>query len=288
MAALEHLDAMISKLEADLGQGSAAPPVAASTPDGAEELKAIDAQGVVIKELKTAKADKAAIDAAVAKLMEAKAAYKAATGKDHAGAGKQEKKPKKEKAPKAPKAPKAAPADPNQPSITKIEFRVGLIVKAWKHETADKLYCEEIDVGEEAGPRQIASGLVPHYPLEAMQNRRVVVMANLKAKNLVGFKSHGMVCCAAKEGAGADGGEKVEFVEPPAGAAVGEVLTFAGLTGDYKPVTPAQVDKKKVLVDALPDFIVNAQGAVEWKGAAFVSSAGQPVTAPSLRDCVVR
>jgi aminoacyl tRNA synthase complex-interacting multifunctional protein 1 len=238
MAALQQLDSMIAKLEADLGQGSAAPAPPAAQQKGGEGKK-------------------------------------------------QEKKPKKEKAPKAPKAPKAAPADPNQPSITKIEFRVGLIVKAWKHETADKLYCEEIDVGEETGPRQIASGLVPHYPLEAMQNRRVVVMANLKAKNLVGFKSHGMVCCAAKEGAGAEGGEKVEFVEPPAGAAVGEVLTFAGLTGDYKPVTPAQVDKKKVLVDALPDFIVNAQGAVEWQGAAFVSSAG-PVTAPTLRDCVVR
>jgi asparaginyl-tRNA synthetase len=117
--------------------------------DGAEELKAIDAQGVVIKELKTAKADKAEIDAAVAKLLEAKAAFKAATGKDHVGAGKgssrKDKKkdgadeskegeggavaaaPKKKKekvkggdpsrwkakdpaAPKAPKAPKAAKA----------------------------------------------------------------------------------------------------------------------------------------------------------------------------------
>lgn len=42
-----------------------------------------------------------------------------------------------------------------------------------------RLYCEEIDVGEGA-PRQIASGLVPHYSLEAMKDRRVVVMCNLK------------------------------------------------------------------------------------------------------------
>ena len=35
------------------------------------------------------------------------------------------------------------------------------------HETAEKLYVEEIDVGEESY-RAIASGLVPHYTLEEM------------------------------------------------------------------------------------------------------------------------
>ena len=163
-----------------------------------------------------------------------------------------------------------------------------MIFEYWKHETADKLYCEEIDVGEPEGPRQIASGLVPHYTLAQMNpegGRRVVVMANLKAKNLVGFKSHGMVCCAAK--ATADGAEAVEFVEPPAGASPGTILTFDGLTGDYKPVTAAQVDKKKVLVDALHDFVVNGAGEVEWKGAKFGCAEGV-VTAPTLRDCVVR
>jgi hypothetical protein len=50
---------------------------------------------------------------------------------------------------------------------------VGVITKVWKHETADKLYCEEIDVGE-AEPRQIASGLVPYYTEE--QVRRGVLV----------------------------------------------------------------------------------------------------------------
>jgi aminoacyl tRNA synthase complex-interacting multifunctional protein 1 len=36
-----------------------------------------------------------------------------------------------------------------------------------------------------------------------------------QAKNLVGFKSHGMVLCAAETRE--DGTEKVEFVEPPEG-----------------------------------------------------------------------
>ena len=39
---------------------------------------------------------------------------------------------------------------------------VGRIVKAWPHPESEKLWCEEIDVGEEA-PRQIASGLRQFY-----------------------------------------------------------------------------------------------------------------------------
>ena len=50
----------------------------------------------------------------------------------------------------------------------------------WVHPTADKLYCEEIDVGEEGGPRQIASGLRAHYSEEDMLGHRVLVVSNLK------------------------------------------------------------------------------------------------------------
>ena len=38
----------------------------------------------------------------------------------------------------------------------------------WNHPDAERLYCEEIDVGEDA-PRQIASGLREHYALGDMQ-----------------------------------------------------------------------------------------------------------------------
>ena len=66
--------------------------------------------------------------------------------------------------------------------------------------------------------------------------RKVIVVANLKARKLQGFASAGMVLCAKEK---TDGGEKVEFVDPPAGAKVGEKITFEGLAGD--PVTPAPV-----------------------------------------------
>lgn len=78
--------------------------------------------------------------------------------------------------------PAPAPSAADEPiSVNSIDLRVGKIVSVSKHETADKLYCEMIDVGEEE-PRAIASGLVPHYSLEEMQDRRIIVICNLVRK----------------------------------------------------------------------------------------------------------
>ena len=48
-----------------------------------------------------------------------------------------------------------------------------------------------------------------------MQDRRVIVVCNLKARNMRGIKSHGMVLCASDEAH-----ENVEPLQPPEGAEV--------------------------------------------------------------------
>ena len=58
------------------------------------------------------------------------------------------------------------------------------------------MFCEQIDVGEEAGHREIASGLRGHYELEEMQGKKVLVVCNLKVSKIVGFASNGMVLAA--------------------------------------------------------------------------------------------
>ena len=93
---------------------------------------------------------------------------------------------------------KNVPADPDQPDFTKMEIRVGFINKAWHHETAEKLFCEEIDVGTEVGVRQVASGLRQHYTVEQMTGRRVLVVCNLKTAKMQGFESAGMVLAATR------------------------------------------------------------------------------------------
>ena len=74
---------------------------------------------------------------------------------------------------------------------------MGKIVDVKRHPDADSLYIEQIDLGEASGPRTIVSGLVNYVPIEKMQNRMVVVLANLKPANLRGVASHGMVLCAS-------------------------------------------------------------------------------------------
>lgn len=178
--------------------------------------------------------------------------------------------------------------DDDLPEICKLEFKVGVITKVWVHEKADKLYCEEIDVGEATGPRQIASGLRPHFTEEQMLGQRVLVVANLKAKNLVGFKSHGMVLCAAAAAVSSEEKEqeRVEFVEPPIDAPIGEVVFFQDLPKP-NPYTAAQVEKKKVFQNCMDGMKSNEKCVATWNGHAFLTSAG-PCTTKTIRNGVLR
>lgn len=162
------------------------------------------------------------------------------------------------------KVAKEAPAPPVI-DISKLDIRVGVINKAWLHEEADKLFCEEIDIGEESGPRQIASGLRAYYELEALEGQRVLVLANLKTRKLVGFPSHGMVLCASND-------DEVKFVEPPAEAAIGERVMVDGFDGE--PATENQVIKKKMLNAIFPDLKTNDEGVATYKDVPFTTSAG--------------
>lgn len=127
-------------------------------------------------------------------------------------------------APKAAKVPKP-PAEPERAiDGSRLDLRVGKIVDVQKHPDADTLYVEQIDCGEESGPRTVVSGLVKHVPIEAMQNRLVVVLCNLKPAKMRGVLSEAMVMCASSP-------EKVEILLPPEGAAPGDRVTFEKYPG---------------------------------------------------------
>jgi aminoacyl tRNA synthase complex-interacting multifunctional protein 1 len=171
----------------------------------------------------------------------------------------------------------------SQLSVNCLDIRVGQIVSVQRHETADKLYCEEILVGEEV-PRSIASGLVPYYSLEEMTNRRVLVVCNLKPRSLVGFKSSGMVLCASTTDP--DGNHKVEFVDPPVDAPIGARVIGESL--DFiEPLSVKQCDKQKAFNQIAPDLSVNEKGEVVWNNHRLVTEGGAACTAPTLRNCPV-
>ncbi|KAI3962718.1 hypothetical protein MKW92_008916 [Papaver armeniacum] len=149
--------------------------------------------------------------------------------------------------------------------ISRLDIRVGLITKVWKHPDSDSLYVEEIDVGE-ATPRTVLSGLVKFIPLEEMQNRKVCVLCNLKPRTIRNTKSHAMVLAASNEDH-----TKVELVDPPSSAAVGERVTFPGFEG-----VPDDVlnPKKKVWETLQVDLKTDTELVARYKDVPLTTSAG--------------
>ncbi|KAF5739139.1 methionyl-tRNA synthetase family protein [Tripterygium wilfordii] len=165
--------------------------------------------------------------------------------------------------PKAEAKPKAK-AEP-EISITRLDIRVGIIKKVQKHPDADSLYVEEIDIGEEQ-PRTVVSGLVKYIPLEEMQNRKVCVLCNLKPATMRGIKSQAMVLAASDSDH-----SKVELVDPPQSARVGERVTFQGFEGEPDDVLNP---KKKVWETLQVDLQTNEDLVACYKDLPLTTSAG--------------
>jgi len=200
---------------------------------------------------------------------EKKEEKKPAAGAAATGASDKKEENKKEKKPQQPKA--VEPAKPVD--VSRFEIRVGKIVECKKHENADSLYVEKIDLGE-AAPRQIVSGLVKFIPLETMIGHRVLVLCNLKPSNLKSVRSEGMVLCASN----ADH-TQVEFVEPPAGAVIGERVMFDQFPGEFDKVL-----KSDIVGPILADLSTNADKIATYKGNVFQTTAG-PCTSKTLANC---
>ncbi|KAJ6584967.1 hypothetical protein B0H19DRAFT_924924 [Mycena capillaripes] len=188
------------------------------------------------------------------------------------GDGKSQKKEKKEKkkdaAPdeaggkkKAAAPAKAAAADDGEPVPSMIDLRVGHIVDIMKHPDADGLYVEQIDIGEETGPRTVVSGLVNYIPIEQMRDKYLVAVCNLKPANMRGVKSFAMVLCATSK----DGKEAgIELIQPPANSKPGDRVYFEG--GEFADATPlAQLNPKKKIFETIqPGFITLDSKEAAW------------------------
>lgn len=178
-------------------------------------------------------------------------------------------KPKKEKKPVAPKEP-ARPVD----DVTRLNIIVGKLKRVWEHPEADKLWCEEVDCGDDE-PRLIASGLRGDYKTaQDMEGKMVLVLANLKPRAMRGFVSNGMLLCATNE-------EKAELIEPPSGAIPGERVTISDLVGE----ADAVLNAKKNPWEAVSPFFRTAKDEpiAMFKDMQLMTSAG-PCRAATMTD----
>ena len=136
--------------------------------------------------------------------------------------------------------------------MSKVDIRVGKVVSIEPNPEGEKLYNEEIDIGN-GEIRKIASGLRGRVDINDLKDSLVVVIANLKKRNLRGWPSHGMILCTSDK----DG--KVEPLRPPEGSQAGDLVMIGNL-----PREPA-TDKHCPWDDVCKKLFVNDKKEATYK-----------------------
>ncbi len=100
----------------------------------------------------------------------------------------------------APVAETAAPdAHITIDDFMKVELRTAKILSAERMPKSKRLLKLSVDAGE-AAPRTILAGIAESYEPEAIVGRSIVIVANLKPREMMGLVSNGMVLAASTDG----------------------------------------------------------------------------------------
>ncbi len=155
------------------------------------------------------------------------------------------------------KAKKGAQSGEKDP-FAKLDLRVGIIRTVREHPDADKLFAMEVDIGEDE-PRSICAGLREFLTVDELQDRKVLVLANLKPAKMRGVDSRGMVLATDLS----DG--RVVPVDPGA-ADVGAAATVEGVeSAPKKKLSKSEFDKAPLAM---------ADGRVTYGGRPLQTPAG--------------
>ena len=92
--------------------------------------------------------------------------------------------------------------------FAKLDLRVAKIIAAEEIPKADKLWKLTLDVGE-LGQRTICAGIKEFYSSEELQNKTIIIIANLAPRKLRGIESQGMLLAASSEDK-----KKVSLISP--------------------------------------------------------------------------
>lgn len=139
-----------------------------------------------------------------------------------------------------------APAGPFA-DFRRIDIRVGTVVEVGDHPEAEKLYVLKVDLGEEQ-PRQIVTNIKPLYPREQMENRRLLIISNLKPAKFRGVKSEGMLMALDDE---EQGGDALLLLKPsadvPNGTQIGCGLDISSLRIEVKHFEKVHIEVGKLI-----------------------------------------
>ena len=96
----------------------------------------------------------------------------------------------------------------------KVDLRIAKVKEAVEVPEADKLIKLVLDIGEE-GEKTVFAGIKSAYTLDELQGKYVVVVNNLKPRQMKFGLSEGMILAAGP------GGENVFMISPDRGAEPG-------------------------------------------------------------------
>ncbi len=82
--------------------------------------------------------------------------------------------------------------------FSKLDLRVGKILKVKEHSNADKLYVLEVDLGN-GDKRTLVAGLKNHYEKKHLEGKKAIFVANLAPATIRGIESDGMILAAVNE-----------------------------------------------------------------------------------------
>jgi len=116
----------------------------------------------------------------------------------------------------------ATPAEPAKPEITfddfsKMDIRIGKILKAERVEKSKKLLQFQVDTGIDV--RTILSGIAEHFSPEEMLGKQVTLLVNLAPRKIMGVESQGMILTVADK----DG--KLRLLQPSETVAPGSKIS---------------------------------------------------------------
>ena len=143
--------------------------------------------------------------------------------------------------------------------FSKVDLRVAQVKEVSNHPDADKLYVLKIDVGS-LGERQLVAGLKAYYKPEELQDKKIVIVSNLKPAKLRGVESQGMLL------AGEDKSGKV-----------GLVTVDSAIPGDSVHVDGLETSAKDAIkIDDFFKFkLTTKKGGVLVDGKPLVTSKGK-------------
>jgi methionyl-tRNA synthetase len=161
--------------------------------------------------------------------------------------------------------------------IQSVSLLVGRIDSVKRHPNAERLFVAKVCVG--SAVRQVVAGLVGHYTEEQLQDKLVVVVANLKPSKLRGQTSQGMLLCSIEPADKAAGTElKVQLLEPPPGSTAGAAIRAGQL-----PPTPA----KQLSIKDFGKLEFTVRDGTIFSSQQQLQVGGQPIRVLSSDQCSV-